>query len=119
MVLRLCAASVTSRHWRSVSCPVCRFCDGISAARESSRETSCSRDISSEKIATVLPRFSPAYRAMFRAMLVLPMPGRAAIRISSDLFSPRIMRSRSERPVEMPGNFFPESAASDIWSKTV
>ena len=84
-----------------------------------SRVTSCSRLISREKMATVLPVALAAARAMFKPMLVLPMPGREAIRTRSELFSPMIRRSRSRRPVVIPGMVFPEAASSDRWEYTL
>ena len=116
--LSVLAAAATSRHCCSVSWPVSRFCDGTSEARERRRLTSCSRDISSENTATFLCWVMATFSAMFSAMLVLPMPGRAAIRISSDLLRPRIMLSRSGSPVDSPGILLPEEAASLIASKT-
>ena len=107
-----------ARHCCSVSCPVRSPCPGTSAARERSLEVSCSLDISRENIATVLCSVIAAFRAMFRAMLVLPMPGRAAISTSSDLLRPRMVLSRSGRPVLRPGILLPEAAASESSSKT-
>ena len=67
------------------------------------RVTSCSRDISSEKMATVLPEVLAADSATFSAILVLPMPGRAASSSKSDLFRPLILLSTAESPVDRPG----------------
>ena len=116
--LSVLAAAATSRHCWSVRRPVNRFCEGTSAARERRRVTSCSRDIASEKIATFLCCVIATLSAMLSAILVLPMPGRAAMMTSSDLFRPRIRSSRSGRPVDNPGMRLPEAAASLIASKT-
>ncbi len=52
------------------------------ASPHSMRRAICSRGISREKMATFFP-FSAAWVAMFTAKEVLPMEGRAPIRISS------------------------------------
>ena len=57
------------------------------ASEASKRVASCSRLISREKTATVLWTLGHV-QATFSAKEVLPMPGRAASRIRSDLFSP-------------------------------
>ena len=67
------------------------------------RRASCSRLISREKTATVLWTALATFRATFSAKEVLPMPGRAASRIRSDLFSPVIFWSTADIPVESPG----------------
>ena len=79
----------------------------ISPSLAKSLVTSCSLDISREKIATVLPEALAADRATFRAILVLPMPGRAASSSRSDLFRPLIFRSTADRPVDRPGGSLP------------
>ena len=58
-------------------------------------------------MATVLPEDLAADRATFRAILVLPMPGRAASSSRSDLFRPLIFRSTADRPVDRPGGSLP------------
>ena len=73
----------------------------------SRRVTSWSRDISSEKTATVWPDSLAAFRATFSAILVLPMPGRAASNSRSDLFKPLILPSTAEKPVDRPGRVLP------------
>ena len=80
-----------------------------------SRVTSCSLDISREKMATVLPDSLAALRAMFRAILVLPIPGRAASSKRSDLFRPLILPSTAEKPVDRPGSVLPPAAV--IWAR--
>ena len=87
-----------------------------SPSAESRRVTSCSRLISSENTATVLPLVLPTWRAMFSAMLVLPIPGRAATRAKSPPLRPSIALSRSGSPVEMPGMALSLAAASLIAS---
>ena len=77
-----------------------------------SRVTSCSRDISREKMATVLPDSLAADSATFRAILVFPMPGRAASSSRSDLFRPLILASTADRPVDRPGSVLPPLAVS-------
>ena len=74
----------------SSSVPMRSFLLSMSASLESIRVASCSRDISSWKMTTVFPLRLAAFTAMFRAMAVLPMPGRAASRIRSLLLSPPI-----------------------------
>ena len=69
------------------------------ASDERSRLASCSRDISSEKNATVFFDWHATLRAILSAKLVLPIPGRAARMIRSLRLSPVIMRSRSPMPV--------------------
>ena len=76
------------------------------------RVTSCSRDISSEKMATVLPDSLAAFSATFSAILVLPMPGRAASSSRSDLFRPLILPSTADKPVDRPGTLLPPLALS-------
>ena len=85
---------------------------------ESRRVTSCSRLISSENTATVLPLVLPTLRAILSAMLVLPMPGRAATRAKSPPLRPSMVRSRSGRPVEIPGMELSLAAASLMASNT-
>ena len=68
--------------------------------------------ISNEKKATFFPDFFPASSRIFRAMEVLPIPGRAASRIRSDLFRPEMARSRSVRPVDRPGMALSLAASS-------
>ena len=116
VALTICAADARRRHSSGLSCPVSIFCDGTDASRARSLLTSCSRLISSENTATVLSEFFATSIAMFSAILVLPIAGRAAISISSPLFSPRMNLSRSLSPVESPGMVFPLDAASDILS---
>ena len=60
VALRAWAASEISRHCCSDSCPVSRFWEGTREALDKSRVTSCSLDISSEKMATVFFRFMAA-----------------------------------------------------------
>ena len=64
---------------------------------------SCSRDISREKMATVFWVDLATFSATFMAKEVLPMPGRAANKMRSDLLRPVIFWSTAERPVERPG----------------
>ena len=85
---------------------------------EISRRPSCSRLISREKIATFFPEFFPASRAMFSASEVLPMLGRAARIKRPELFRPEMRRSRSIRPVEIPGNSAPWACRSLMVSHT-
>ena len=83
--------------------PVTSFLLSTKHSLEMRRRASCSRLISNEKKTTFFPDFLPASSRMFRAMEVLPIPGRAASRIRSDLLRPEMARSRSVRPVERPG----------------
>ena len=73
------------------------------ASELKSRVASCSRDISRENTATVFFSDFATFSATFSAKDVLPIPGRAASKIRSDLFRPVILRSTAERPVESPG----------------
>ena len=101
--LRESAAAATLSQSSSVSLPVTSFLLSTKHSLEISRRASCSRLISREKKATFFPDFLPASSRMFRAMEVLPMPGRAASRMRSELFRPEMARSRSRRPVDSPG----------------
>ena len=107
------------RHSSSLSLPVCNFLPSTRPSAESRRVTSCSRLISRENMATVLPELLPMLRAMFSAMLVLPIPGRAAMSAKSPGFRPSMARSRSGRPVARPGMELSLDAASLIASKTL
>ncbi|MPN40552.1 hypothetical protein SDC9_188090 [bioreactor metagenome] len=88
----------------SLSLPVTSFWLSTKASLEMRRIASCSRLISSEKKTAVLPENFPAWSRILRAMEVLPMPGRAASKIKSDLFRPVIFVSSMERPVDSPGS---------------
>ena len=81
------------------------------ASQERILEVICSLLISRENIATL--RFLRAtFTAILRAKLVLPMPGRAAISIRSDLLSPPIFLSTALYPVFIPRNFSLSGPAS-------
>ena len=110
------AAVPTRRHSSSERRPVWSFLLSTRPSPASRRMTSCSRVISSENTATVLPVDFAALSAMFRPMLVLPMPGRAARRIRSDLFRPEMAISTSGRPVDRPGTA--ESLAASSLSRS-
>ena len=79
---------------------------------DSSRVANCSRLISREKNTTAFLENFPAWSRMFRAKEVLPMPGRAARRTSSVGWNPVRVRSRSPKPVAMPGISEPEAESS-------
>ena len=87
--------------------PLMRRVFSMRPSLASRRVTSWSRDISSEKTATVWPDSLAAFRATFSAILVLPMPGRAASSSRSDLFKPLILPSTAEKPVDRPGRVLP------------
>ena len=106
------AAAATFSQSSSVSLPVTSFLLSTKHSLEISRRASCSRLISREKNTTFFPDFFPASSRMFRAIEVLPMPGRAASRIRSDLFRPEMARSRSTRPVDRPGMALSLAASS-------
>ena len=72
---------------------------------DSRRIASCSRLISSENTATVVPVVLAALTAMFMEMDVLPMPGREAMRMKSPGPKPRMYSSRSVSPEDRPVNF--------------
>ena len=112
------AAVPTRRHSSSERRPVWSFLLSTRPSPASRRMTSCSRVISSENTATVLPVDFAALSAMFRPMLVLPMPGRDATRMKSPGPMPRMVPSSSLMPVEMPGVLLSESAASEMPSYT-
>ena len=95
--------------------PVTSLVFSIRPSVASRRVTSCSLDISREKIATVFWLSLAADRATFRAILVLPIPGLAASSKRSDLFRPLIIRSTAERPVESPGSPSPPAVSSARW----
>ena len=101
--LRLDAASAIRCQSPSRRLPVVRRVFSTSPSAAIRRVTSCSRDISSEKMATVLPEVRAADSATFNAILVFPMPGRAASSSRSDLFRPLILLSTADRPVDNPG----------------
>ncbi len=89
-------------HSSSLSFPVRSFVPSTRDSVESKRETSCSLLISSEKKATRFPAVTAACRAIFKAKLVLPMPGRAPRRIKSVRFRPVMVSSSSLNPVGTP-----------------
>ena len=99
---RMSPASTRRVHSPSVKSPVRSFVPPTSASVEMIREASCSLLISSEKNATRLPAVMAAWRAMFSAKLVLPMPGRAPMMTRSERFRPVIVLSSSRIPVGMP-----------------
>ena len=99
--------------------PVTRRWFSTVAWLERMRVTSCSRDISSEKTATDLPLERATLSAMLSAILVLPIPGRAASSTRSDLLSPFVLSSSTLRPVGRPGSVLPPEALSSLrWSRT-
>ena len=110
--LRESAATATFSQSSSVSLPVTSFLLSTKHSLEIRRRASCSRLISKEKKATFFPDRLPASSRMFKAMEVLPIPGRAARRIRSDLLRPEMARSRSVRPVDRPGMALSLSASS-------
>ena len=79
----------------SVSLPVTSFWLSTKLSFDKRRIASCSRDISSEKKATVLLVLFATESATFSAIDVLPMPGLAAMRRRSELLRPLIFLSRS------------------------
>ena len=97
MRVLLSSPTVWATRRSSLSVTVARwsFSLGSMAAPEIRREANCSRLISREKTATVFRVLRATCRAMFRAMELLPMPGREATRISSPGFMPRMQLSRS------------------------
>ena len=100
-----------------VSMPFRSFWESTSDSVESIRLASSSLDISSENTATSLSLRRATLVAMFSAKEVFPIPGRAAIRISSDLFRPEMVVSRYLKPVLAP-RYFSRSgpAILPIWS---
>ena len=101
--LRAAEAAAILVQSSSLSRPVTSFLLSTKLSPEIRRMASCSRLISREKKTTVLPENLPAWSSTLRAKEVLPMPGRAASRMRSDLFSPAMARSTSGRPVLRPG----------------
>ena len=79
----------------SVRLPVRSFWLSTRASAERSRWASCSLLISREKMATALPDPLATLEAILRAKAVFPTPGRAAMRMRSDLLRPVIMASRA------------------------
>ena len=75
--------------------------DSTRASVESTLDANCSFDISKEKKTTFLPVI-PTLRAMLSAKLVLPIAGRAPIKIRSERLSPEIISSIFENPVGIP-----------------
>ncbi len=74
---------------------------GTRASAQSRRMPISQRDISREKIATVLPA-TAMLRAMFTASELLPMPGRAASTIRLPGCRPDVRLSMSMNPVGKP-----------------
>ena len=98
--------------------PVASLVFSISPSLAKSLVTSCSLDISRENTATVFSGDALATdSATFRAILVLPIPGRAARSSRSDLFRPLIFLSTAERPVDRPGGSAPAVSLAN-WSMT-
>ena len=81
---RAVEATVTLSQSSGESLPVISFLLSRKASLEMRRVASCSRLISREKKTTLLPENLPAWSRTFRAKDVLPMPGRAANRMSSE-----------------------------------
>ena len=98
----LTALSMTSVHSASDRSPVRIFWASTWDCMAKRRLTSCSLDISREKMAT--QRFSRMvmYSAILRTRAVLPMEGRAATRIKSAGWRPAVRLSRSVKPVDRP-----------------
>ena len=106
-------------HSSIVSLPVVSFFRSTKLSLAIRRVTSCCLDISREKKATVcFGCFFATFSARFSAIEVLPMPGRAASSIRSDLFRPLMNLSKSRRPVEVPEISLPDSDISSKRSKT-
>ena len=80
---RAAEARVTLSQSSGESFPVMSFLLSKNASLEISRVANCSRLISREKNTTLFPETFPAWSRTFRAKEVLPMPGRAARRMSS------------------------------------
>ena len=114
MSMRLRAEAASAMRCQSLSrrLPVIKRWFSTRPSLAMRRVTSCSLDISREKMATVLPDSRAADRATFRAILVLPIPGRAASKSRSDLFMPLILASTAESPVDRPGTVRPPLADS-------
>ena len=89
--------------------PVDSFLLSIRHSVDTRRSPSWARLISRENTATLLPECLAASTAMFMAKDDLPTPGRAARMMRSELFRPEMRRSKSTRPVEMPGNSSPDA----------
>ena len=121
MSVRLRAEAASAIFTQSVSrrSPLMRRVFSTRASLDKRRVASCSLDISREKMATVCFVSLATLSATFSAMEVLPMPGRAASSTRSDLFSPEILASTAERPVERPAILVPSRSLISLrWSST-
>ena len=98
----LSALSMISAHSVSVRSPVRIFWASTWDCMAMILFTSCSFDISREKIPIHLFSLSEACSAMFRTSAVFPMEGRAAISIKSAGCRPAVRLSRSVNPVDSP-----------------
>ena len=85
--------------------PLLSLLESTSASVESILVASCSLDISSENTATSLLECLATFVAIFSANEVLPIPGRAASIIRSDLLRPVVIVSRRVYPVFAPRYF--------------
>ena len=111
--LNVAVAMATRFHSSSPTMrPLLSFLLSIRHSVATRRIPSWARLISRENTATLLPECLAASAPMFMAREDLPMPGRPATMIRSELFSPEMRRSRSMRPVEMPVNSPPWACRS-------
>ena len=111
--------SRTSSSSSSVRSPLSSFLLFTLASMAMRRLPRASFAISSEKMTTLLSSFIATFWAMFSASAVLPMDGRAAMMIRSDLCRPFSLLSRSLKCVARPGIAPPCALASLIVSRFV
>ena len=78
------AASISFSQSESARFPERSTCASTRDSKENIRFTSCSFDISSEKIAAVRLLWNATYCAIFKTNAVFPIDGLAATRIRSD-----------------------------------
>ena len=92
------------RFSQSASCrlPVRSFWASTLDSRANRRLTSCSFDISSENMAAHKCSWMVMCWAKLRTKAVLPIEGRAAIRIRSEGCKPAVCLSKSMKPVGIP-----------------
>ena len=100
--LRLSAAQISFSQSLSSSSPIRRREESMLASAQSIRCTNCSLLISKEKKATDFFSRIAIFCAIFSTNAVLPILGRAAIKIKSEACRPEVRRSKSMKPVAMP-----------------
>ena len=82
--------------------PVLNLSISTFASEHSSLYANCSLGISKENITTLFPSLNAAFSAIFKANVVFPIDGLAAIRTISPFWNPDVFASKSVNPEGTP-----------------